>query len=371
MNTGARNILISLAIIVIVSITGVYIYNTFYRDQPQNPPIRNGTYIVMISDPPHPLDGTTDLRGSVEGLSLHISYPNGTSRWVTAATDFELDMLALINKKQTFASLTMPYGSIVAQVRFRLTNVTNTINGQEHAVTSIARQLQLNVHGAKPLNESRSGVLIDLHPSVFLTQLTNTTVGTARAYIMAPDTTTVYLPGVDEAQSVIGSWTFIKPVEVDVVNAASKVAADSVSLTSATLRINGTKSSFTLSLKNNGQRNTTIFGVVLSGLYNTSVRAGVGFSAVVPFRVSGSSMNPIFNEDGSNAIDDDAPKILRPGEAITLAFSGELTGRLTSSSLGGQAPITFTPVLGRIFIFRVISEATNQDLRYQVLVEES
>jgi hypothetical protein len=366
LSANTRKIVITLAIIVIISTIGFLVYNTYLKPPQPTPVTQIGSYIVMMTDPPHPLDGTTMLGGTIRELSLYITFPNGTSRWVPAAPDFELDMLAIVNKKQTVASVAMPYGSVVKQVRFNITKLSNTVKGQAHDLTALCRQLQVSVRGSEPLNQSRSGVLIDLHPSVFLIQLANTTVGTASSYILAPDMAAIYQKNIGENQSTVGSWTFLTGSDVDEVNTASREVAGSITLTSATLRVTGVQTSLRLSLKNVGLTNTTIFGVVLNGVYNVSVQEGAGFSATAPFRIRGSSLSPIFNEDASSS----PPLVLRPSGEAVLEFNGEIRGSLTIST-GGSSLVTFNPVAGKIFIFRVISEASNQDLRYQIFAEGS
>jgi hypothetical protein len=366
MSENTRKIAVTLAIIVIISVAGFLVYNTYLK-QPTPPVTQMGSYIVMMTDPPHPLDGTTVLRGTIRGLSLYATYPNGTSKWVPAAADFDLDMLAIVNKKQTIATATLPYGSVVKQVRFDITDLSTTVKGQAHNLTALCKQLQVSVRGSEPLNQSRSGVLIDLHPSVFLVQLANTTVGTASSYILAPDMAAVYQKNIGEGQSAVGNWTFITQSEVDAMNTASREVAGSMTLTSATLRVTGVQTSLMLSLKNEGLTNTTIFGVVLNGVYNVSVQAKVGFSATAPFRIRGSSLSPIFNEDESTS---STSLVLRPGGEVVLEFNDVIRGSLTSS-IGGPSLVTFNPVVGKIFIFRVISEASNQDLRYQIFAERS
>src|SRR5512137_1256359 len=80
------------------------------------------TFLVMLTDPPTVPTGTTQLNLTYSGISLHVTYLDGTNSWIPVQAMGKVNLLSLLNMSQTIASIVLPTGSIVDKIRFGISS---------------------------------------------------------------------------------------------------------------------------------------------------------------------------------------------------------------------------------------------------------
>ncbi|MGA2524388.1 MAG: hypothetical protein ABSF65_09605, partial [Candidatus Bathyarchaeia archaeon] len=66
------------------------------------------SFAVLLTDPPVVPAGTTVLNLTYSDISLHVTYTNGTSQWLSVGTSGSVNSFELINMTKTIASTTIP-----------------------------------------------------------------------------------------------------------------------------------------------------------------------------------------------------------------------------------------------------------------------
>ena len=147
-----------LAAALIISV--VFIVNPSIMPQPVS---GKASFAVMLTDPPIVPAGTTVLNITYSDISLHVTYTNGTSEWLSVGTSGTINSFALINMSQTIASTTIPTNTTVDKIQFTITNVNTEINGTTYSVTTLSNTLVMAVANSR-VNQTLSGVLSRLQP---------------------------------------------------------------------------------------------------------------------------------------------------------------------------------------------------------------
>jgi hypothetical protein len=264
------------------------------------------SFAVLLTDPPNVPAGTTQLNITYSDLSLHVTYDNGTAEWLSVESSGTVNSFALVNMTQTIASTTIPFNSTVDKIQFTISNVKAEINGTDYDVTTLSNTLVLQVANSQ-VNQSLSGVLIDLNPTLVQIQAVDSDGNPVSYYVLVPSATAVVVNNLDRAQIRVG--TIVKIGEnnrVKIANVVQSLSED-ISITSGSLSVNGNVTSLSVTLQNSGDVTFRIFGVTLKGEFNTpfnqpdfqmpgnGYRYGVKFNIeALPFRINGTDLVPPF-----------------------------------------------------------------------------
>jgi len=341
------------------------------------------SFLIMLTDPPEVPKGTTQLNLTYSAVSLHVNYPDGTSIWLNIpVTAGKVDLISLMNVTQTIASLTLPTGTTVDKIQFSISSVETKVNGQVYPVTTLTNQLLVSIRGNGVASGTLSGVLLDLTPTLVEIQATNSTGAEVNYYVLAPSATAIVKTNIPENQRPIGARARLRDEDNEQLDQAKESASRNVAISSASLSVSGDTTNLQVILKNTGNTNATIVGIILHGRFNTLISKpdnsqghgnekpsesdhgkGNGGSGSdknlqkvhpesLPFKVSGSSLVPLLSEsnDGGNR-----NLILRPGQSVTLSFSGVLQKHPQNDK--GKAPETIlTPISSDSYIIRLMGE---------------
>lgn len=385
-----------------------------------------GNFVVLLTDPPDVPSGTTQLNLTYSGLALQVIFPNGTSKWVSVKASGTVDLLVLVNVTQTIASTNIPAGSTVERIQFSISSVSATINGQIFPVTTLSNQLIVSISNRGNTTQTSSGALLQLNPTLVQIRASNSTGGSVNYYVLVPSATAIIKPSVSQEQAKVGAKTKLETRDMDDLAHAERGVSKNVTITSATLTVSGTTTKLTITLKNQGSTNATIFGLTLHGQFNatrtcpsttsttsktttttasstttttstsrsttttttTTTERGHGnttsrtstttttFSTThgesggqskgacknkemehpdtIPFKFNGTSLVPLLGDSEDEGIGKVSSITLKPGQSITLSFSGVI--QLNTEGEGHSPQVAITPVTGTAYTIRLMGE---------------
>ncbi len=233
-----------------------------------------GNFLVLLTDPPTVPAGTTQLNVTYSGISLQVKYANGSSASVPVTASGTVDLLSLVNFTQTIGSATIPAGSTVKSIDFTISSASAVVGGQTVPVTMLSNQLVVPIKGGQLLNGTQSAALLDLTPTLVEVDATNSTGGAVSYYVLVPSATAILKSNVSPGQGNVGARTELDQNDQnDLQNAQRGIG--NVTVTSATLHTSGNTTTFTVTLKNQGSSNATIFGLTLHGNFSSSASASI------------------------------------------------------------------------------------------------
>ncbi len=266
------------------------------------------SFAVLLTDPPTVPAGTTQLNLTYSDISLHVTYADNTTEWLSVGTSGTINSFALVNMSQTIASTTIPTGSTVDKIQFTLANVEALINGTTYNVSTLSNTLVLSV-GNSRINQTLSGVLIDFNPTLLQIQSSDADGNPVAYYVLVPSATASIVNSLDSAQIKVGTIVHLGDDNRARMTGVVEDFSQNLSIEAATLQVNGDTTSLSVTLKNNGDLTFRVFGLMLQGELNTPQGASIqqqmpnqpfSFSDnrsidLIPFQINGSSLTPLFN----------------------------------------------------------------------------
>ena len=266
------------------------------------------SFAVLLTDPPVVPAGTTELNLTYSDISLHVTYSDNTTEWLSLGTSGTINSFALVNMSQTIASTTIPTGSTVDKIQFTLANVQAEFNGTTYNVTTLSNTLVLSVANSR-INQTLSGVLIDFNPTLLQIQSADADGNPVAYYVLVPSATASMVTSLDRAQVRVGTIVHLSDDNRARITGVVEDFSQNLSIESATLQVNGDTTSLSVTLKNNGDLTFRIFGLMLQGELNmpqgTNIQQQMpnqqfGFGDnrpidSIPFQINDSSLTPLFN----------------------------------------------------------------------------
>lgn len=333
------------------------------------------TYLVLLTDPPQVPGGTEQLNMTYTGVSVLVTAPNGTSRWVSVRASGTVDLVALVNMTQTIASTKVPAGSQVVAVTLDLSGVQAKVNGTVQVVTPLSKEITIAVGQPAAADQNLTGAILDLTPTLAQTEVVNASSGaTTQGFVFVPSGVAIGSSDMNQSQAHIGYRARLTAGDAGLIAGAQSKAAGAISVASEELSVSGNKTTFSVTLKNDGTTNATIFGLLLSGELNMSVslptcppalgamcvsaHVSIEHPGVIPFMVNGTSLHPLlgFGEQGTGNV---SSATIAAGQSVTLTFSGVIGAQFTSM-VGGHAllspAISITPVSGQSYTIRLMGD---------------
>ncbi len=336
---------------------------------PLVPPAQGATFAVMLTDPPTVPAGTTQLNLTYNSVMLHVIYPNGTVAWLPVTASGTVNLFSLVNMTQTIASTIIPVNSTVDKVQFTIANVTAEVNAKVYNVTALSDTFVVKVaNGA--VNQTLSGVLIDFNPTLVQIQASDANGATVYYYVLVPSANAMIVNNVDPGRLKIGTIVKIGENNRVTLEHVKEDFKKNVTIVSATLTVKGNTTALSVTLQNQGNVTFRIFGLTLNGQFNVTrsssnrqnPRDEDGMDGVnvhpdtIPFKVSGTSLVPVFGTDQEHDDDDRgfSSVTLQPGESVTLSFSGVIA---INAGRHDQNPVfSLTPIVDGNYTLRLMGE---------------
>jgi hypothetical protein len=351
-------------LVAVIVIAAVLVVNPLSYLAPSQKP----SFLVMLTDPPTVPANTTVLNLTYSKIMLYVHYTNGTYEWLNFSVSGTVDLLKLENMSETIASTQIPINSTVEKIQFTITSVDATINGTVYAVTPLSSTIVMSVANSR-VNETFSGVLVDFNPTLVMIQAAESNGTLVDYFVLVPSATATIVTSLSRAQVKVGTIVELGQNDREKLVHVVQSFSQNLTITSASLSVNGNVTSLSMTLKNNGDINFTICGLTLHGDFNVTpeIPTRMGERTVlgtIPFRVNGTSLVPILGVDSASLVT--SALILEPGKNVTLTFTGVLefnkiyTFKRRRGSIAPMIiaviPIVVTPIVGATYTLRLMNE---------------
>lgn len=234
-----------------------------------NQAVVNQQFLVLLTDPPTVPDGTTQLNLTYSNISLYVTYPNETSEWVPVNASGTVDLLSLVNMSQTLASTSIPVNSTVTKIQFTIASVDTVINGTAYNVTPLSNSLTVKVDNSQ-VNQTLSGVIVDFNPTLAQVQTIGDNGTEVDYYILVPSATAQIIDGLHQEQTKVGTRFSLDEHNENELTEIRNTFMRNVTITSASISVNGNVTSLSITLKNNGNATFGIFGLTVNGNFNAT-----------------------------------------------------------------------------------------------------
>ena len=376
------------------------------------------SFAVLLTDPPVVPAGTTVLNLTYSDISLHVTYTNGTSQWLSVGTSGSVNSFELINMTKTIASTTIPTNTTVDKIQFNIENVSAVINGVNYNVTTLSSTLVMSVANSK-VNQTLSGVLVDFNPTLIEIQSVDANGNPVNYYVLAPSATAAVVGSLDQSQVRVGTIVKIGQNGRARVERVVQDFSQSLSITAASLSVKGNTTSLSITLTNNGDVTFRVFGLMLQGDFNSTLNWAPQFQmpntnpSTIPFQINNTDLVPLFGPSFGmqpmipqdvrpmpitqaatlvqpldmrmgQSIQNAGPNIggmgmgrqpfgpqgghddrtgaaassylaLQPGQTVTLTFSGVI-GLQHGQNFNDRPELTMTPLLGNTYTIQLTGE---------------
>jgi hypothetical protein len=326
-------------------------------------------FAVMLTDPPTVPAGTTQLNLTYNSVMLHVIDQNGTAYWLPVTASGTVNLFSLVNMTQTIASTTIPVNSTIDKVQFTIANVTADVNSKVYNVTALSDTFVVKVaNGA--VNQTLSGVLIEFNPTLVQIQASDANSTTVYYYVLVPSANAMIVNNVNEEHLRIGTIVKIGENNRVTLEHVKEGFSKNVTIVSATLAVKGNNTALSVTLQNQGNVTFRIFGLSLNGEFNVTQSSsskenerdehGMDNAKVhpdtIPFKVSGTSLVPVFGTDQEHDEDDRgfSSVTLQPGDSVTLSFSGVIA---INAGWRDQNPVfSLVPIVDGNYTLRLTGE---------------
>ena len=392
-NYGLAAVIAAVAVIAISLVANPIIINPMGADQI----FTASPFLVMLTDPPTVPEGTTQLNLTYADISVHVTYPNYTSSWLSVDALGTVDLLSLVNMSQTLAATTIPTGSEVDKIQFSIVEVKAVIQDQTYDVTSLSDSIVMTILNSE-INQTLSGVLIDFNPTLVQIESTDEEGIEVNYYVLVPSGTARIVGNLRQEQTGVGTVVELQERHREDIRSEVNGYTRNVTISDASVSVNGNVTTLSVTIKNEGNTTFNIFGLTIHGEFNTTrttnrtqERNGQNYDETedetnngrgqgngngnnngnnnaifvqihprtIPFKVNGTSLLPLFGSnqerDDENAIN--ASLALSSGETITLTFSNVIS--LQPGNGDSEKQITvITPTSGENYTIRLMGEGS-------------
>ena len=341
------------------------------------------SFSVMLTDPPTVPAGTTILELTYSDVSLHVTYPNGTTLWLPFNASGTVNLFSLVNMSKTIASTKIDIGSTVDKIQFTIADVDALVNGVMHNVTALSDTIVISIKNSR-VNETLSGVLIDFNPTLVQIEASDVNGTLVYYYVLVPSATATIISNLSEDQIKVGTIVELgEDDRADVVRVVEEFSKK-VTIASASLSVNGNVTTLSVTLKNEGSTTFRVFGLTLHGEFNTmrtwerekdddvddDMVKGVRERAhpqTIPFKVNGTSLVPLLGDRKDNEDDEEFEHdgehedagfnslILQPAQTITLNFNGLVAVRSEDDDMDYLSMVV-TPIASSNYTVRLMGE---------------
>ena len=216
------------------------------------------SFFVSLTDPSIVPKGTTALYVTYSQVQL-IVLENGSESIVNIPGSGTVNVLTLLNSSIVIGTANLANGTVLKQIKFSISNATITINGVNDSVVIGEGTLTTNVTGTF---SGTQAALVDLVPSITEIQTVDDNI-----FVLTPSVKSVLAP-VGEFGQIQGppqAGTNLGNFNNNYFGGFLNSAAPGVSITSASLVVNGNVTSLSITIKNTGNTSVGLMGLMLQG----------------------------------------------------------------------------------------------------------
>ncbi len=243
------------------SYTTNYTTNTSYTSGSSN-------LFVALTDPPSVPANTTALTMEYSDVQVH-EIGSGNSGFVNTGASGSINLLSVVNLTKTIAAANVSANSSINLVRFTIASVMITVDGKQYNVTVPNNVLTVNVRNNATISaNSTRAVLVDMNPSVLEIYSGNQTI-----FLMVPSAKAVLISnasGNGIALRVGGNESLKRNVRNEL-----NLERGNISISSASLSNGNNETSFSVTVKDNGNSSVVIKNILLYGYMKADFNATI------------------------------------------------------------------------------------------------
>ncbi len=337
--------------------------------------------------------GTTVLNLTYADLSLHVTYPNGSTEWLPISASGTVNLFSLINMSQTLASTTIPIGSVVDTIQFTIADVDAVVHGLLYNVTVLSNTLVVTVANSR-IDQVLSGVLIDFNPTLIQIQATDANGARVDYYVLAPNATATVVTDLSEDEVKVGTIVELRENHRVRLVHVEETFMDNVRIDSASLSVTGNATSLSATIQNDGTVPFRVFGLTLTGEFNTTQSwtqsehdhmrdeaeedegdHEVNQPHTIPFKLNETSLTPLFGtarehddeherweEEREHGDDHDYAEktslTLPPGQHVTVTFTGVIALYDDDHDHNHPPTLSITPIVANEYTLQLMGEGS-------------
>lgn len=309
---------------------------------------------VMVTDPPTLPAGSSALQLNYSGVIITYSTNNGVAN-LSVAKSGSLNLEDLVNYSQVIGVQDLPVGATIKSVTLDIAAVSVTINGTTYPVTPLSTSLSINIPSGL-VSSSDSGVLVDIHAFVETVPVVSSTSGQVTDYyVFIPNAAAVFKPSITKVTP--GMKVPVTTNDLNEINAT--YSAPSLEITNSSMSVSGNMTTMSITIKNTGASNTSLFGVMLSGEFNFSHTTQTHGNPEGGSEDHGAhESNMMFRITGNGTLMMVGPEaepssgvnqfVIQAGSSVTLHFTGVL-GINAPNGDGESGGVAILPVSGNVY----------------------
>jgi hypothetical protein len=267
-----RNLVITIGVIAILVVAGIA-YELYPYYTKQTTPVSTTasvTFPIALTDPPSVPKGTSALWLNYTAVELITN-----SSPLFANYTGSVNLMELVNTSQIIAEFTVPKNVVVNQIRLFVSSAKIVINGTSYPVFLPSGVLKI------PVRNATSGALVDLQPHIVIAY-----VGQTPEYILTPVATAIpYSVSASVGQKVALPSQVVEKLRSTLSN---------LTVVSSSLTFEGNTTSFSITIKNNGDEPVVVYAVKVFGEWQTQIDVAFNSSA---FEGSGKGFASAFGKE--------------------------------------------------------------------------
>ncbi|NAY82353.1 MAG: DUF4382 domain-containing protein [Thaumarchaeota archaeon] len=267
-----RNLVITISVIAILVVAGIA-YELYPYYTKQTTPVSTTasvTFPIALTDPPSVPTGTSALWLNYTAVELITN-----SSPLFANYTGSVNLMELVNTSQIIAEFTVPKNVVVNQIRLFVSSAKIEINGTSYPVFLPSGVLKI------PVRNATSGALVDLQPHIVIAY-----VGQTPEYILTPVATAIpYSVSASVGQKVALPSQVVEKLRSTFSN---------LTVVSSSLTFEGNTTSFSITIKNNGDEPVVVYAVKIFGEWQTQIDVAFNSSA---FEGSGKGFTSAFGKE--------------------------------------------------------------------------
>jgi len=267
-----RNLVITIGVIAILVVAGIA-YELYPYYTKQTTPVSTTasvTFPIALTDPPSVPTGTSALWLNYTAVELITN-----SSPLFANYTGSVNLMELVNTSQIIAEFTVPKNVVVNQIRLFVSSAKIEINGTSYPVFLPSGVLKI------PVRNATSGALVDLQPHIVIAY-----VGQTPEYILTPVATAIpYSVSASVGQKVALPSQVVEKLRSTFSN---------LTIVSSSLTFEGNTTSFSITIKNNGDEPVVVYAVKIFGEWQTQIDVAFNSSA---FEGSGKGFTSAFSKE--------------------------------------------------------------------------
>ncbi|HME18691.1 MAG TPA: hypothetical protein VKF15_03020 [Nitrososphaerales archaeon] len=325
-------------------------------------------YLVLLTDPPELPVGTTHLYLTYSSVSINVTSSGGLNQTFLASVEGTVDLTSLTNLTQTIASIAVPSGWHVTGVTLTIAGLHIFVNGTQYGVTPISSSVPIPVSQSTPINSSIAGSILDFSPAVEEVQVVNATNGQLnQAFVFTPGGIALGEPSLNATQATVGTVSNLTAKDSGRLYKLGKLYSRDLLVTSSQLFATGNKTTFSVTMLNNGSVTLPIYGISLKGQFNqTAVHYECSKNgkvchetthsryrnSTIPFWINGTSLQPVLGSLQPGGGGPGSVYFLGPNKTVTFSFTGFI--QALRQTHRGYNHIVLIPVTGDNYRLTVV-----------------